>query len=144
MFETVQQGNTFISVDEFRKRYEYISVVYLEDGCRPCYPRFIEWHNKLDSIAPPNNYTVLFVIKGNSYDRFMAEIWNIDQNVEEHFYIIITRNFKFLDNNESIPKWIMDNSVLIDPENKIKMVGAPWLTEEMTELFFKICEGKKL
>ncbi len=61
MFEAVQQGDTFLSFEEFRKRYKYMSVVYLQDGCRPCYPKFIEWHGKIDSIVPPNDYTVLLL-----------------------------------------------------------------------------------
>ena len=41
--------------------------------------------------------------------------------------------------NKDIPRWIIDASVLINSENKIKMVGAPFATPEMTELFHEIC-----
>ncbi|HTO14150.1 MAG TPA: hypothetical protein VLZ83_00130 [Edaphocola sp.] len=36
-----------------------------------------------------------------------------------------------------ILRWIIDAGILIDAENKIKMLGAPWLNEDMTELFYK-------
>jgi len=45
--------------------------------------------------------------------------------------------FQFLEANKDIPRWIIDASVLIDSENKIKMVGAPWANAAMTELFYK-------
>jgi len=28
----------------------FISLVYLEDGCNPCYPRFVDWHGKINSF----------------------------------------------------------------------------------------------
>ncbi len=37
-----------------------------------------------------------------------------------------------------IPKWIIEASFLIDAANSIKMVGTPWINEDMTELFYKI------
>ena len=97
MFDTVRFGNKLIPFNEFRQMYNYISVVYLEDGCQPCYPKFIEWQNRIDSL----NYLL---------------------------------------NNNDIPRWIIDGSVLIGPDNKIKMIGEPWATHEMTELFYSICQ----
>lgn len=43
----------------------------------------------------------------------------------------------FLSNEWGVELWIIDASVLIDSENKIKMVGAPWANADMTELFYK-------
>jgi peroxiredoxin len=76
MFPTVHQRNSSISFDEFRKQYKYVSVVYPEDGCSPCYPKFAEWNNKMDSISPPNNYTVLFNYHNGKFrrDRFLKRI----------------------------------------------------------------------
>ena len=50
---------------------------------------------------------------------------------------------KFLEQNKEIPRWIIDASVLIDSENKIKMVGAPWLNKDMTELFYKTVRSEQ-
>jgi hypothetical protein len=93
----------------------------------------------MDSIDTPDNYSVLFVIRGNSYDEFMANVLDIEY-VEDKFYTMMDPEGKFLENNKDIPRWIIDGSVLIDGENKIKMVGAPFATPEMTELFHKICK----
>ena len=137
-FETVQQANTLLSLEELKQNHEYLSVVYLQNSCSPCYPKFIEWQNKMDSIDTPDNYTVLFVIAGQHYSEFMENVLDI-QYVEDKFYTIMDPEFSFLENNEDIPRWIIDSSMLIDGENKIKMVGAPFATPEMTELFQKIC-----
>ncbi|NLP14370.1 MAG: hypothetical protein GX383_07885 [Clostridium sp.] len=42
-----------------------------------------------------------------------------------------------MSNEWGVELWIIDASVLIDSENKIKMVGAPWANADMTELFYK-------
>ena len=138
-FETVKQGNIDMSFDEFRNQHNHVSVVYLQNGCTPCYPKFIEWQNKMDSIDTPNNYTVLFVIKGKSYCEFMINVLDIEY-VEDKYYTIMDPEGKFLENNKDIPRWIIDSSILVDSKNKIKMVGAPFATPEMTDLFHETCE----
>lgn len=141
MFEPVRQGNTLLTFSELRQQYEFLSVVYLQNGCLPCYPKFIEWQHKMDSIGCPDNYSVLFVIQGNSYEDFMTEVLNIDF-VDDHYYTIMDPEFEFISQNGSIPRWIIDSSMLIDSENKIKMVGAPWLNEDMKKLFYKIISSE--
>ena len=140
MFETVRQGNTLLSLDELRQQFDFLSVVYLQNGCQPCYPKFIEWQQKMDSIGVPDNYTALFVIQGESYEEFMAEVLDISY-VEDRFYTIMDTERRFMSKNKTIPMWIIDGSILIDPENKIKMVGEPWVNEDMTELFYKTVNG---
>ncbi len=55
-------------------------------------------------------------------------------------------DYKYLDNNKNIPKWIIDSSLLIDLENRIKLIGASYSTPQMTQLFYDVCgrrAGKK-
>ncbi|HTO16398.1 MAG TPA: hypothetical protein VLZ83_11545 [Edaphocola sp.] len=136
MFKTVQQANSLLSYKEFRNQNKFLSVLYLQNSCNPCYPKFIEWQQKMDSINTPNDYTVLFIINGDSYNEFMTHVLDIEY-VEDRFYVIMDPEGKFLEQNKDIPRWIIDASILIDAENKIKMVGAPWLNEDMTKLFYK-------
>jgi hypothetical protein len=136
--QTVQQANRTLPFDEFRENHKYLSVVYLQNSCSPCYPKFIEWQHKMDSIDTPDDYTVLFVIKGDSYGEFMANVLDIEY-MDDKFYTVMDTEGQFLEANKEIPRWIIDSSVLIDSENNIKMVGAPFATPEMTELFHKTC-----
>lgn len=139
MFDSVRQNNDLILYSDFRKMYRYISIVYLEDGCNPCYSKFIEWQNKVDSLNKRNDYTVLFVIHGFTYEQFIRKVKQ-EKDVEDHYYTIIDKDLKYLLNNNNIPRWIIDRSVLINDESKIKMIGDPWASPNMTELFVKICE----
>ena len=142
MFETVRQGNTLLSLDELRQQFDFLSVVYLQNGCQPCYPKFIEWQQMADSLNYPDNYSVLFVIQGRSYEEFMTEVLDIGY-VEDRFYTIMDSEYQFMSKNKTIPMWIIDGSILIDAENKIKMVGAPWANADMTELFYKTVNGEQ-
>lgn len=136
MFETVQQANTLFTYDEFRNQHKFLSIIYLQNGCQPCYPKFIEWHKKTDSLFINDNYALLFIIEGDNYSDFMSHILDIEY-VEDKYYTIMDPDGKFFNQNKNIPGWIINSSILIDAENKIKMVGAPWLNEDMTELFYK-------
>ncbi len=122
-------------MQQLRVEYEFLSVVYLEDGCKPCYPKFIEWHESLDSMKVGDSYTVLFVIAGQNYSDFMAKVlerWYVD----DKYYVVMDHEAAFLDLNKHIPTWILNASVLIDKKSRIKMVTPPWVTEDMTKLFY--------
>lgn len=140
--ETVRQANTVMPFNEFRQQFNHISVVYLQNGCNPCYPKFIEWQNKVDSLDTPFDYTVLFIIGGEEYSEFMKNVLDIEY-VEDKFYTIMDSEFRFLENNKDIPRWIIDSSILIDSENKIKMVGAPWINEDMKNLFHETVSSEQ-
>jgi len=139
MFDSVRFGDKLLSYKEFRHMYNYISVVYLEDGCEPCYPKFIEWQNVMDSLNKQDDSTVLFIIRGFRYNSFIKRVNEISV-FNDHYYTIMDDSLNYLLNNNDIPRWIIDSSVLIGPDNKIKMIGEPWATHEMTELFYSTCQ----
>lgn len=138
MFDTVLKGNRQIAYEIFRQQYRYVSVVYLKYGCHYCYSDFVEWHNKMDSLKTPKDYTVLFVIKGKSYQEFMNKVLEVD-SVDNHYYVIMDSASQFLRNNNDIPFRVLYRSVLIDNENKIKLIGTPYRSTKMTKLFYKVC-----
>ena len=70
LIDTVRQQEEALSWSDFRTMYHNISIVYLQDGCAPCYPKFIEWHKRMEQIATAGDYTVLFVINARDYVSF--------------------------------------------------------------------------
>ena len=147
--EVLHTSDITMSFHDFLQQHDYISIVYLQNGCAPCYPKFMEWQEQIALMEPPPDYTVLFVIQGERYTQFIEEVndyarenLGID-SVENNFPVAMDPDFDFLSSNHTIPRWIIDRSVLIDSQNRIRMVGVPWATPEMTELFQRICsEGK--
>lgn len=142
MFPTVQQGNKVITFNEFREKYQYISLVYLEDGCNPCYPRYIEWQKRMNNLLLNDKFTVLFIIKGYSSKIFFDKILEIDPEyclVNDQFYIVMDEDYLFLTNNPDFERWIIDKTMLIDEKNKVKLIGPPFASPSMVELFYNIC-----
>lgn len=141
-FETVLHKNSIITFQELRNMYDHLSIIYLQSGCGSCYPKFIEWQQNMDSLIVDENCTLLFVIEGDDYADFMTRVLDIEY-IDDKFYTIMDPEGKFLEQNKDIPRWIIDAGILIDAENKIKMVGAPWLNDEMTELFYKTISSEQ-
>ena len=139
MFDSVLHRGQSVEIKKLRERYDFFSVVYLQGGCAPCYPRFVEWHRQMDSLNVNGNHAVLFVIDGFSYKAFKRRVLEIGF-VDDRHYSVMDPGSRFLEANKDIPRWIIDASVLIDSENKIKMVGAPWVNEDMKSLFYKILQ----
>jgi hypothetical protein len=140
--DTITHMGSLLTLKQLCDSYKYKSVVYLENGCMSCYTKFAEWHQKMDSLELGENYTILFVIRGNGYSDFMSKVLDLGY-VNDRYYTIMDANYSFLDANENIPSWIIDASVLIDSENKIEMVGEPWLNEDMKNLFYEIVNNEQ-
>ena len=140
-FDTIQHKGSLLTLQALYDNYDYISVVYLQDGCQPCYPKFVEWHQKMEELDQVPGHTVLFIIQTKKYKSFISKVKLLGNDINEKFFIIIDPDLNFVINNSEIPDWIIDASVLIDSENKIKMVGEPWVNEDMTELFYKTVNG---
>jgi hypothetical protein len=145
MFESVRQGDREIPFEKFRDEFKFISLVYLEDGCSPCYPRFIEWQTRMDTLNLNDDFSVLFIIRGRSHESFINNLLQSNPEYElsqNRFHIVMDPDYRLLDNNPGIDRWVIDRSLLIDPENEIKLIGPPFASARMTELFYTICNKK--
>lgn len=142
MFSFVHEGNNIIPYDDFRTRYTYISLLYLEDGCSPCFPKYVEWQTRMDTLDLNDDFTVLFIIKGLIFKGFLA---NLLESIPEYnlskdkFHVIMDPDQKFLNANGEIPRHILDKSVLINEDNKITMIGSPFASPQIEKLFYRIC-----
>jgi len=134
MIDTVRQGEAALSWTDFRSMYRNISIVYLQDGCAPCYPKFIEWHGRMEQIATANDYQVLFVINARDYASFTRNTDLRGEINEKYYYFIDPRN-EFYRANSRIPRSVLDRSLLTDKDNRIKMVGEPFANADMTRVF---------
>lgn len=132
----VNHKDEVVDFNSFLLSYNYKYVVCLQDHCKPCYLKFIKWHKELDKIAVPNDVTILFIIQGYCYESFMKQVKMLE-DIDNDYCVIMDPNYEFIDANSNIPRWIIDASILIDSDNKIKIVGAPWLNNDMQELFVK-------
>ncbi len=85
-FEYVLKQGAIIPYNKFREQFDYLSLIYLRDGYQPCYPTFIEWQQKIDSITTPDNHTLLFIIQGDNYSNFMLRVFQ-QEVIKDKFHI---------------------------------------------------------
>jgi len=129
--------NDSISFDYIRQQFKYITLIFLQDGCGPCYPNFIRWHTEMQKLNCPENHALLFIVKGRSYNDFIANVLDI-QPIEGRYYVMMDRDGRYRENNQHIPWWVLERSVLIDADNRVKLVGEPFANPDMTKLFYSI------
>ncbi len=134
MIDTVRQGEVAVSWTDLRSKYRNISVVYLQDGCAPCYPKFIAWHKNMEQVTTAMDYTVLFIINARDYASFTRNTDLRGEINEKYYYFIDPRN-EFFRANSRISRSVLDRSLLIDKDNRIKMVGEPFTNADMTKVY---------
>lgn len=135
MFPSVIHREQVIGWTNFREKYRNITVVYLQDNCSPCYPKFIEWHRRMEQIAKADDYTVLFIINTRNYEDFLNNV-RLYGECDNRYYYVMDPGKMFLGANGQIPIWvIMDQSILINENDQIKMIGAPFANDDRTKVF---------
>lgn len=139
MFKTVIfQGDT-IQFADFRKKYKFISLVYLQDNCNPCYNKYINWHKKMKYFLN-ENYSILFIVNEKYSTEFLKKVNQIEP-IQEKYYIRMDPNATFIKENSNIPKWIIENTLLIDNMNKILLIGEPFYNAKQEKIFQTIIKS---
>lgn len=139
MFRNVLYNGDTISFETFQNKFKYKSIVYLLNDCSPCFTKYILWHNKMEKIEFDDNYSILFIISGKNSTDFLSEV-ELIEHVDSKYFIVMDPNFTYPDGNTEIPGWILEESVMLDENNKIKMIGQPFADSEVLKQFKKIIE----
>lgn len=137
MFKTLFLKGDIVSYESFQKTYRYKYIVYLLDECSPCYEKYIQWHKEMKEIDVIDNFTILFIIKGKYVEDFIKQV-ELKGHVEEKYYIVMDPNYIYQNGNTEIPAWMLELPLLIDEDNKIKMVGSPFLNSKSLKRFRRI------
>lgn len=140
MFDSVQNCHGKISLKAFRDKFEFISIVNLKKGCSVCYENYIKWNKGVKKMHINKNYTVLFLVKENEYSDFKNRVDSIEI-VPHDFFVAIDSEYMFNEKNSHISNWVIRNSILINREGKVKLVGEPFNSSKMISLFGSVCSG---
>jgi hypothetical protein len=88
----------------------------------------------MEHIATANNYTVLFVINARDYTSFTRNT-DLHGEIQETYYYFMDPRNEFFRYNSDISRPVLDRSLLIYSNNRIKMVGEPFSNADMTKVF---------
>jgi hypothetical protein len=136
-FNKINYQDSTISFSKLRKKYNYLSLVYLDEECSICYHKFIEWQEKMDTVAQGDSYAIIYVLRGSNKSDFISKVKLIGKDHSD-YYMVYDPTYDFISDNKNIPLNIINKSLLIDSNNRIRLIGAPFLTSDMMKLFYKI------
>jgi len=94
----------------------------------------------MDKFGKQRSHTLLFIMRGQSYKEFMTDVEGLAIG-DYQFHVMIDDRGLFCTKNKHVPQWIFERSVLIDADNRIRLVGEPFATPDMTRLFYSIING---
>lgn len=143
MFDKVyHKGNSF-DFNSIQQKYSYFTIVYIQYGCSPCYSKYVNWSRNKEDFLSVASHSIIFIVEGNMssiYEDFINEVRKEEPTIEDNYYTIIDTGFDFLKGNEHIPFWMIENSLLIDDQNRVRLVGDPMGSKEMLRFFREIVE----
>jgi len=142
MYDQVRCGNKSIPFKEFRRSYDYLYLVFLEDNCKPCIPKYIDWHEQMNKMNKQDNFTVLFIIQALKYEYFIDAVKSV-KDIDDDYFSVMDLHYAFFTENSKISRWILNKAILIDAENKILMIGAPFASNKMKQMFYNIIQMDK-
>ncbi|MFR3330406.1 MAG: hypothetical protein ACLTSL_09645 [Odoribacter splanchnicus] len=133
---------------DFRRRYPFVGIIYVDQDCGMCRNTVLEWTKQTALLKTfPDNIAFLFVYRGDKPTMYFKEIsdyyYQSEEDVKFHFFIAPDPHFMFVDSNMDIPREIIDMSFLIDENDRILLVGSPFATPQMKELYRKILMENK-
>ncbi len=141
MFEQVIKSDKIVPFESCRNKYSYLYLVYLQDGCKPCYREYVLWQDEMKDLSVTDNFTILFIIHSESYEKFISELMIYEPEFDlssESFFLAMDPDQSYINTNTIIDPRIIEKSIMIDNKNKIKLIGRPFASMQMTELFQNI------
>lgn len=141
--DSVRFLNSILSYNEFRKKYQYVCIIYIDQDCSVCKTKVLEWKMKRDLLKKlPDNIAYLFLYRGDRPERYFSELSEAYEltkdDLDFHFFFIQDVDFKFVSRNQEIPQMIIDASILIDKNDRIAVIGSPFLNASMMKLYEKV------
>lgn len=132
-----------LSYTEFRKKYKYISIIYIDQDCSVCKTTVLEWNKHIKQLKEiSGNIAYLFVYRGDKPSMYFKELSDAYQSAYKDndfcFFIAQDPDFKFITYNNDIPHSVIDASIVIDEHNRITLIGQPFINQRMMELYQKI------
>ena len=136
-FEEVYSEHDTLSYRDFRQKFPYIYVSYIDEECGSCVFKMREWYKLFGSLPMYNGLAYVFVFRGKDYRTFLK--YRVGKHLEVPFYYLSSEEFTYIINNTEIDRQVINGGFLLDAKNRIKVIGSPLEYSSLRELI-----GKKL
>jgi hypothetical protein len=135
-YDSVYVAGQAIAYERFREMYPFLTINYVDENCSACKVKIIDWCNNINKIPESKNLAHLFIYRGNDHGKYLS----FSCEGAFPFFVMPSKDFTYIHNNPKIDRQIIDAGFLIDKNNKIKVIGDPFLSENMRYLVAKMVE----
>ncbi len=146
MISEIKKQDVSYQLCDIKQQYDYMAIVQLKSDCGACFYKFMRWNQWIYSnkhIA--EKIAVLFLIQDIGFNEFISDLlfyhpdFRLDSN--QFYFMGISRNQDFELKNKDINRRILDESLIIDKQQKIRFIGDPFSTETMLIVFNKLFDS---
>lgn len=125
--------------EEILRSSPYKIFVMVSGGCPPCTQEILQWAEFSDRLLAYNNLKIYFVIRGTKLSYF-KQTYASDIPIDDN--ILIDSSDLFVKIND-LPYYRDLNTVLVNNENKILLIGNLVGNEALQNLFIETIKNDK-
>lgn len=138
-YDFVYSGGRVYSYAEFRKLYPFVTVNYVDEDCAVCKVKIREWCDNFEKVPVNENLAHLFVFRGKHHETFIRYSQG---DTAFPYFIMPSEEFTYVQNNSKIDRQIIDAGFLLDKNDRIQLIGDPFISEKMTDLYYQVVRKK--
>jgi hypothetical protein len=131
-YDVVYGNGRVYTYAEFRAIYPFVTVNYIDEDCGLCKVKVREWCDNVRKVPVHDNLAHLFIFRGKDYETFIRYSQG---ETEFPYFIMPSEKFTYVDNNRKIDRQIIDAGFLLDKDDKIQIIGDPFLSQKMINLY---------
>lgn len=131
-------GDTIFDYTEFRRKYPFLMINYIDEECSVCKFKLKEWYKYANSLPKREQIAYLFIYRGTDINKYLKSVLG-DKELYP-FYYLCSEEFTYIMNNPHIDRQIIDSGYLINNENQILVIGSPISSLGVKELITKAIE----
>lgn len=135
-FPIVLSESDTVAYRDFRKKYPYVYINYIDEECGSCVFKIREWYKYYNSLPMYENLAYVFVFRGKDYRKFLKN--RIGKYSEAPFYFFSSEDFIYITNNSEIDRQIIDGGFLLDSRNHIRVIGSPLESHPLRKMIEKV------
>lgn len=137
-YDSIYKGDEVYDYGSFREKHPFVTINHIDENCGVCKVKVRDWCYNQDKIPQNDNLAHIFIFRGKDYKKYLS----LTYDGEFPFYVMPSEEFTYLKNNAKIDQQVIDGGFLLNKNNKIELIGDPFVSKPMFDLFNSIITSK--
>ncbi len=112
---------------------EYKILTFISGDCTPCIQQLFDWAKFHDELEDYDNVQLFFIMQSVDHSYFMQMY---RQNIPDNYSLVFDPGNDFIRCNK-LPSEKIFQTILINSENRIIIIGNPIFNEKLNDLYIK-------